>query len=672
MFCTNCGNPLPEGSKFCPNCGAKIITEAEAADIVAEEAKAALDSAGVPYPEVPAEAVTEAAAAVTDAEEAVTEAAEDIAEETVETVAAAVDEAAETAETVQEAAGDAVAEAVEETAEAAEEFTEAAEEAAEEAFEEAADTAEEVVEAAEETVDEAAEAVSETVEEAQEAVAETVEFAGDAADEVAEAVQETAEEVTEAAAEATESFGGIYKVVSQDAADTAGEIYAGAEEAVAYSNEEISEAAEAVAEMAEAAAEPADDALPYVSDHVIENPEVSPYTVNSVPDTGAAPKKKKSGLKALIAVLLIAALAVGGYFVYQNLPAQKVKRFKAAGAEAMEAGNFVEAAAQYKNALEIDPEDTESFDALIMMHEAKKNDAFNDAGLGFYEEALEEMKLANDILPVIEEEDLDNVMMIYYSWAGDLAYAGDMDGVSEVMNKAKADGLGDPRIAKIQEYVDRSKRLHDIESDLDAVSKQFTELQDNVIRTVLDTLVEKAPVLQEYLNDYSMEKYVYSFDGGKSAVVWKASSERDAVQVHIGEVGNDSEPSGVGETYFISSFSKDEKSYEYFMANWAGGAPNGPFTEADMVADPESEDHYRVTGQVKGNCVDGKYDGDVTNDRSGKVYNMKFDLGKVQVLDTVDPNGDEGNVVGYTDDHNSWITFSESGLNGSYGLRYIA
>ena len=50
---------------------------------------------------------------------------------------------------------------------------------------------------------------------------------------------------------------------------------------------------------------------------------------------------------------------------------------------------------------------------------------------------------------------------------------------------------------------------------------------------------------------------------------------------------------------------------------------------------------------------------------------MKFDNGKVQVLDTVDPNGDTGYVVGYTSDKNYWITFKESGLNGSYGVRYL-
>ncbi len=50
MFCTNCGNALPEGAKFCPNCGVRL-----AEPLVAE----AEITGRIDMPETPAEAAAE-------------------------------------------------------------------------------------------------------------------------------------------------------------------------------------------------------------------------------------------------------------------------------------------------------------------------------------------------------------------------------------------------------------------------------------------------------------------------------------------------------------------------------------------------------------------------------------------------------------------------------------
>lgn len=46
MFCENCGNQLPDGAKFCVNCGAKIEA-AETTDAAIEESAVAADVAEV-------------------------------------------------------------------------------------------------------------------------------------------------------------------------------------------------------------------------------------------------------------------------------------------------------------------------------------------------------------------------------------------------------------------------------------------------------------------------------------------------------------------------------------------------------------------------------------------------------------------------------------------------
>ena len=43
MFCTNCGNKIDDGSKFCPDCGAKLTAAEEAP--VAESADTAAPAA---------------------------------------------------------------------------------------------------------------------------------------------------------------------------------------------------------------------------------------------------------------------------------------------------------------------------------------------------------------------------------------------------------------------------------------------------------------------------------------------------------------------------------------------------------------------------------------------------------------------------------------------------
>ncbi len=50
MFCTNCGDALPEGAKFCPNCGVRLAEPLVADAAIAER---------VNVPETPAEAAAE-------------------------------------------------------------------------------------------------------------------------------------------------------------------------------------------------------------------------------------------------------------------------------------------------------------------------------------------------------------------------------------------------------------------------------------------------------------------------------------------------------------------------------------------------------------------------------------------------------------------------------------
>ena len=640
MFCTNCGNKLPEGSKFCPSCGARILTEIaepltqtvetaadsvnELAEKAAEETKEAFENAGILYPENAEELTETAADAAEDAAGEIAEMYEETAEAVEEEVGTAADEAAETA--------DAIVDTVEETAAAAEEVVE-----------EVTEAVEDVADAAEETLEDAAEAAEEAVEEVTEAAEDISDAAEETLEDAAEAAEETLEDAAAAGAEAARGFtSDVEAVLTPPVTDT----------------------------LPEAEYASADDVEP-VPDTAV--PEVSPYTAQTVPAVdNAPPKKKRTGLKVLIALLLIAALAVGGYFIYQNLPSQKVKRFKEAASEAIAAGDLVEASVQYKNALDIDPADEESISALLMMHDVVKQDAVDAAQLGLYEEAVEQMKVANSILVATEEKNLQDLADIYYEWVGVLAYSGEEDKANTVLASARADGLSAESISLIEDNLKRFAGLHRTEAHLDEVSRTIVGLNGEKNYADVFSIIEgEAADLAAYHETYGGSYPIVSIYENGKAVIWNFNMDRDAIQAYIGDISSDAVQNGVGDTYYKKGVFKDSVEYEFFSSEWKNGVPNGQFTEITFNGEPDvpsDENSATVTGTVK----DGHYDGDLQNRRGGKVFNMKFDNGKVIVLDTVDPNGEESNVVGYTDDQNTWIYWNDaSRLEGTYGLRYI-
>jgi uncharacterized Zn finger protein (UPF0148 family) len=655
MFCTNCGNKLPEGSKFCPNCGARILTEITGA--AAETA----------------EVLASAEEAVAERVEEIMETAEELAGNAGETVADAVDDAAQAAE---EAAG---------TAEAV--FDEAAG-AAEETAEKAADAFEEVLEENAGTVEETAEAVTETVEntfgEAAEAADEAVDFVEETAEEAAEKVEEALDEVTGAIEETAEEAAGA---AGDAPAEAAGAVALAADQAVEEAEEVIRSADETAEQTAEAAAGFTSDveavltaevpvSLPDASaDTVPETAaaEVSPFASQPVPAAENKAPKKRNGLKVFLALLLIAALAVGGYFVYQNLPAQKVKRYKEAASEAIAAGDLLEASVQYKNALDIEPADEESISALLMMHNMIRQDAVDAAQMGLYAEAVEQMKLANSILIEPEEKNLQDLADIYYEWVGVLAYSGDEEKANTVLASAKADGISADNISLIEENLKRFAGLHRTEAHLEEVSGTLVDLNEQKnYAEIFGIMEEEAADIAAYHETYGGSYPIVSiYENGTKAVIWNFNMDRDAIQVYIGDINSEAVQNGVGDTYYKKGIFKDSVEYEFFSSEWKGGQPNGQFTEISFNGEPDvpsDENSTMVTGTVK----DGHYDGDIQNRRNGKVFNMKFDNGKVIVLDTVDPNGEESNVVGYTDDQNTWIYWNdEARLSGTYGLRYI-
>ena len=709
MFCTNCGNKLPDNAKFCPSCGmpvpsriAKDAVQAaeeavgaaqETAEAVIAEAQEAAETAASELQEAAAEAVGAVQEAAEDAATEAAEAAETAAAEAIETAEEAAETVQETAEAAVTEAQETVQEAVNDTAEAAGELAETVTGAADEAAGEIREATEEAVtetqEAVQEAAEEAAEAVlaaEETADDAAEAAAEIPAAADDAA-EAAAGIPAAAEETAEAAAEAV-----------QEAAETViTEIQETAENAAAETAEAVQEAAEEVREIpaeetvqetfpvtaeqftapAEPFAQPQESVPfnPYVQAQAApEAPQapVNPYAADpSVPVQSPAQKSsgKKKG-RGIIAALLALVLLAGAFFVYWNLPSTKFGRYVKQAAAAAEIENYEEAADLYHKALDIDPDSTEVSDALSEIYNAVQYRAVEAVYEGRYEDAISDARLMTVIDPGFTENNEYAMYDIYSTWVEEEAEAGNTATVETLLARADAD-LTPEYAEEVRTMAAEIKERLAVEDTLKASAVKITGFNSNSdYRSVFGELMTNLDNIRRYIELGGEMPFVVK-DTEDTGVMFFYNGSRDAAQVYIGGILGDEDEYGYADTYYVSGVNTYSRSYEYFSAEeWSDGKPNGKFREINFHNEPDVPTDSN-SDTVTGTLHDGKYEGEIVNRRSGYDYHMKFEYGTVIVLDTTDPNGDKGNVVGYTEDKNHWITFKDTGLTGNYGVRYL-
>ena len=397
---------------------------------------------------------------------------------------------------------------------------------------------------------------------------------------------------------------------------------------------------------------------------------VNPYTSAAVappqPEKSGGKKKGKGILAALLAVVLIAGL----FLVYWNLPNTKFGRYTKQAAEAYGNGDYDTATDLYNKALEIHPDDIDTQNALVDMYNEVQDEAVGALEEMRYEDAIAGVHLMQKISPSDAENNEYAMFDIFYTWIYDEAEKGNFDALQSILDRAGTELTPEYseelniEVANIREKISLEEQFRTAASailDCNA-SKDFKGVYDQ-IEGILDSM-------KRYTDLGGSLPYVLT-DSEKSGVELNYDAGRDAAQAYVGGLIDGYLKSGHADTYYIEKVSSSP-GYEYFSADeWFAGRPNGKFTEITFNGEPGTPTDDNCA-EVNGVLKDGKYDGEITNRRSGgKTYYMQFENGTVKVLDTIDPNGDPGNVVGYTSDKNGWITFKDSGLTGSYGVRYI-
>ena len=548
-----------------------------------------------------------------------------------------------------------------------------------------------------ETVQAAADSASGLVQDAAKgftAAAQAVpEFLHDAAENAAETVKAAAENVPEviqnAAGYASETVREAVDTVFNDVKETAG----AAAEAMQPAAETVPEIIPEI--IPELTAEPVSEAsftepqtppvqpqesvpfTPYAQPQTqaqpaAPQPPIQPYSGGPAAPVQAAAKKagKKKG-KGLIAALLAVVILAGAFLVYWNLPDTKYGRFTKQAVSAAQSSDYEKAADLYRKALEVRPDDGDVMSAMNDLYDEVQYRAVEAVYDGRYEDAVNDVKLMAYILP--EQTDNNEYAMydVYRSWVSEEAQKGNFDVVQTVLGRADTD-LTPEYSNLVNDLAVNIREMLTIEETLRGTVDSITQLNSaKDYNGVFSTLVSNLDLLRKYY-DLGGDMPFAVPDSGSTGVMFYYDEGRDAAQVYIGGIVDGNSESGYADTYYVSNASTSSRQYEYFSAeNWSNGRPNGKFTEINFKGEPGTPNDSN-SDTVTGVLNEGKYEGEIANKRNGKTYYMKFDYGKVQVLDTVDPNGDSGNVVGYTSDKNSWITFKDSGLTGSYGVRYLS
>lgn len=533
----------------------------------------------------------------------------------------------------------------------------------------------EAVQAAAEQTAAAAEAVTETVSEAVAAVPET-------AEEKAGQALETARAMTSDVAAATQVTVDTVKDAIQEAVPEAAEILSSQDDIPELVPEMIVEIpAEPVAEEPVKAPETQHTQTqesgqytqyvqPQQPEPAAPQPPVQTYVPGPTQPVSAPEKKTGKKNKGLIAALLAVLVLAGAFLVYWNLPGTKFGRYVKQAGEAMQSEDYAKAAALYHQALDIRPDDQASIDALKEMYEAVQMQAVTEVNEARFEEAISHVRLMEAILPEETENNEYAMYDVYSTWISAEAEAGNFDTVQTLLARAESD-LSEDYTEEVNTLAVNIRERMTLAETLRSSAANVKNYNSNGdFKGVYSELLNDLEYLKRYLELEGDLPFAVS-ENGDSGVVFYYDPVRDAAQVYVGGLIDGRVESGYADTYYVSNVSSASRSYEYFSADaWYAGRPGGNFKEINFKSEPDtpSESNCDI---VTGTLSDGKYNGDIANNRNGRTYYMKFDNGKVQVLDTVDPNGDTGYVVGYTSDKNYWITFKESGLNGSYGVRYL-
>ena len=374
---------------------------------------------------------------------------------------------------------------------------------------------------------------------------------------------------------------------------------------------------------------------------------------------------EESGIRTVAAIIAAVVFIAVGVLVYNNLPESRFKRYIKKARTAYETGSYTEAAEIYHKALVIHEDSEVVLAGLDELYGTVADLSAAAYMSGRFETGVEEAKTLFVIKPDATEQNIDVLETAYRSWALYLAEQGTETEVDALLEQASSD-LPQNSIERIRHETDNVYQLKTLSAKLSEIAETIKTADAGSDHASVFRMLEEAyPLLTEFRERDGNVPVRFPDDGGESGTEF--NTDGSSIQVYVGGLSSGRVRNGEARTYFISSASSGSASYEFFESVWAENDPKGEFRELDYGDGPGEA----PTGVITGTVNEGHYDGEIRHTRGDVTYNMRFSNGKVEVLDTVDPNGDSNNVVGYTDDGDNWLVFSDSTLSSIYGVKYL-
>ncbi len=384
----------------------------------------------------------------------------------------------------------------------------------------------------------------------------------------------------------------------------------------------------------------------------------------------AAPAESKPKKKSILPIIIVAILllaGVGGYFIYNNLPATKSgKLIKQADAYLAE-DKFEDALAAVAQAKEFTPDNAAVFDTYDKIFEKECQQYINEKGNIIDFKAIDTYVDAAKIVPEYNTKYLNKASELLKTIIDRFMTDTNTESITKLVAVLKSySQKGVPGLAT--GIASLEARATDLERD--AKFKEFA----NMLKGYADKQDYKMMLGAVYANFVSVtdfyQKVIKPASGMSSNFPLISGVDgsdnkvgiyyiRGTYFVYYGGYDASGKRSGDGIWLPVISGGITGNTYNYtFAGQWANDKPNGENTSYLHIKTSSSDNEYTI----KVNTKDGLYDGEAIYTYSnGFVYKVTFIDGMPQVIET----DKEGRAIyGYNQDH----SYKLIGLTGPAGV----
>ena len=379
-------------------------------------------------------------------------------------------------------------------------------------------------------------------------------------------------------------------------------------------------------------------------------------------------KKKKENRNRLIsliaALVVLAAAAFAGWYWY-NLPNNVYSRYMSGALKAVEQGDVYTAAVDFNEALKVRPESLQASEQLDRLYSETYSLTYEYMDKQMFSEAHDQAKLLDAIHPAEAENNTAILKDVFMEWAAASTRTGNDQDIQHVLDMASSE-LSRENYTDVENSARAAKAGYEYADFFMSSGERLMELNSGNDRAgVFAQLDSMLSQVKEYAGKSGSFPVRLGTDSqGREAAIYYTSDQ--LLQLYIGKFDSAGNRTGDAFSYIITTASDGSKEYGSYSASWNSDRPNGSIDYHDFAGNYTGAE--RMT--VRGSAVNGYFDGNVSMLASdGYTYGVSFTSGTVKVLADTAPDGQK-NVIGYANDGERWLCWSDDQISRLHGVPY--